>query len=457
MIALVLDASGPLMSRLFPPVPLMVQVQRTPMLILGALELSLAIAFIALWKAAPDFKAFRTLGIFYLVVLIEQLTGYVGGEDLYWTFRAVAVALLVQTAAEAMNVTNRRWTRLFWPLYLFAAIASWVPSLAFAHEWSVLFSQLALAILLVQGFRRADSHDRQIASVFLGYFLVRLTLLPSMQKVLGIKSYATVRGWQWQYTTITLTLLGGATLAIFVRALMRDREERQRLAAELAAGRAVQQLLIAENAPRVPGFRIESAYKPYGEVGGDFFQIVPSCDGGLLIAVGDVSGKGMSAAMMVSLLVGTLNAFAETTVSPAELLTGLNRRTVGRTRGGFITCLCAHVTQDGLMTVSDAGHLPPYLAGREVALDGGLPLGIADDTKYSETTLQLEPGDSLTFLSDGVVEARNGEGELFGFERTGEIAGRSVEEIAQAAQKFGQEDDITVLRLEFVGAAAVVG
>lgn len=75
-----------------------------------------------------------------------------------------------------------------------------------------------------------------------------------------------------------------------MRALIKDRDEKQRLAAELAAGRAVQQLLIAENAPAVPGFRIESVYKSYGEVGGDFFQVVPCVDGGLLIAVGDVSG-----------------------------------------------------------------------------------------------------------------------------------------------------------------------
>lgn len=193
---------------------------------------------------------------------------------------------------------------------------------------------------------------------------------------------------------------------------------------------------------------------------GDFFQIVPCVDGGLLIAVGDVSGKGMSAAMMVSLLVGALHAFVETTTSPAELLRGLNRRTVGRTGGGFITCLCAHVTQTGRMTVANAGHLAPYLdrhelGAHEMALDGGLPLGIAVEATYCETEVQLEPGDSLTFLSDGVVEARNGEGELFGFERTRDISENSVEEIAGAAQAFGQEDDITVLRLDFVGEVVV--
>jgi serine phosphatase RsbU (regulator of sigma subunit) len=107
------------------------------------------------------------------------------------------------------------------------------------------------------------------------------------------------------------------------------------------------------------------------------------------------------------------------------------------------------------MTVANAGHLAPYLGGREMALDGGLPLGIAAEAAYCETEVQLEPGDSLTFLSDGVVEARNRQGDLFGFERTRDISGNAVEDIAEAAQAFGQEDDITVLRLEFVGVGVL--
>jgi Stage II sporulation protein E (SpoIIE) len=452
--ALFLDASGPLMDMLFPPASLAVQVQRTPTLIFGVLESSLAIAFIALWRSAPDFRAFRMLGLFYSVVGFEQFLQYRGGDAIVWSLRSVAVVLLIETAAQAMSISNYRWTRLFWPLYLFSAIALWFPGMLFVRDYPLL-SQIPLAILVVQGFRRGSTRDRLIAGAFFVHFLVRNTLSPAVQKALGIRNYFVIGGWQWQYTTITLTLLGGLTLAIFVGALIRDRDEKQRLAAELAAGRAVQQLLITESAPAVPGFRIESVYKPYGEVGGDFFQIVPCVDGGLLIAVGDVSGKGMSAAMMVSLLVGALHAFVETTTSPAELLRGLNRRTVGRTGGGFITCLCAYVTQGGEMTVANAGHLAPYLSGRELTVEGGLPLGIAVEATYCESEVQLEPGDSLTFLSDGVVEARNGEGELFGFERTRDISESSVEEIAGAAQAFGQEDDITVLRLDFVGEVVV--
>ncbi len=460
-IALVLNATVPLMDKLFPAAPFEVQVQRTPTLIFGVLELSLAIAFLALWRAALDFRAFRTLGLFYSVVGFEQFLQYRGGDAIIWSLRSLAVVLLIETAAQAMHIPNYRWTRLFWPLYLFSAIALWFPGMWFVRDWPLL-SQIPLAILVVQGFRRGNPRDRLVAAAFFVHFLVRNTLSPEVQRTFGIKNYFVIGGWQWQYTTITLTLLGFLTLAVFVRDLMRDRDEKQRLAGELAAGRAVQQLLITASAPMIPGFRIESVYKPYGEVGGDFFQVAPCADGGLLIAVGDVSGKGMSAAMMVSLLVGTLHAFAETTVSPAELLAGMNRRTVGRTGGGFITCLCAHVTQSGMMTVANAGHLAPYLdrqglGGQEMTLDCGLPLGITEEASYRETHMQLEPGDALTFLSDGVVEARNGEGKLFGFERTLEISGSPVRDIAESAQGFGQEDDITVLRLEFAGVGVMQG
>jgi serine phosphatase RsbU (regulator of sigma subunit) len=95
--------------------------------------------------------------------------------------------------------------------------------------------------------------------------------------------------------------------------------------------------------------------------------------------------------------------------------------------------------------VANAGHLSPYRRGEEIAVDAGLPLGIDGSVEYSETHFQLEPGDTLTLISDGVVEAMNSEGQLYGFERTRAISVQSAGSIASAAQVFGQEDDITVL------------
>jgi len=108
------------------------------------------------------------------------------------------------------------------------------------------------------------------------------------------------------------------------------------------------------------------------------------------------------------------------------------------------------VDPDGALTVANAGHLAPYVNGRELPLQNGLPLGLEAKTTYAESTFTLGANEQLTLLTDGVVEARDRTGELYGFQRTAEIATGSAEEIAQAARNFGQEDDITVLTLNRV-------
>ena len=142
-------------------------------------------------------------------------------------------------------------------------------------------------------------------------------------------------------------------------------------------------------------------------------------------------------------------------LGPAALLARLNREVLYAQDAGFITCLCASIEPDGAITLANAGHLRPYRNGEEVYLDSSLPLGISAEVEYSQTTIQLEPDDTLTCLSDGVIEARNKAGELFGFERTAAISTKSPEAIAQAAQAFGQEDDITVLTLTFTPVGAL--
>jgi serine phosphatase RsbU (regulator of sigma subunit) len=101
------------------------------------------------------------------------------------------------------------------------------------------------------------------------------------------------------------------------------------------------------------------------------------------------------------------------------------------------------------LQVANAGHLPPYQNGKEISIETNLPLGIMPDLVYLESRVQMGAGDTLTLLSDGVVEARDRAGELFGFERTQAISSRPAGEIAAAAQQFGQEDDITVLTIRF--------
>jgi serine phosphatase RsbU (regulator of sigma subunit) len=101
------------------------------------------------------------------------------------------------------------------------------------------------------------------------------------------------------------------------------------------------------------------------------------------------------------------------------------------------------------MTIANAGHLSPYRDGREMELASGLPLGITSSIRYEQADFRLQLGDRLIFLSDGVVEATNPRGELFGFERTQQVSNESARYIANAAQRFGQNDDITVVSLYF--------
>jgi serine phosphatase RsbU (regulator of sigma subunit) len=166
-----------------------------------------------------------------------------------------------------------------------------------------------------------------------------------------------------------------------------------------------------------------------------------------LIIVGDVSGKGLKAAMTVSLIVGTVRTLAESTQSPAAILGGLNRRLLGRIRQGFATCLIMHIDSNGNCILANAGHLSPYRDEKEWEVPASLPLGLSPLAEYEEVRVQLKETETLTFLTDGVLEARNQKGELYGFERlAGLMRGRpTVEQVAEAAFSFGQEDDITVL------------
>ncbi len=243
-----------------------------------------------------------------------------------------------------------------------------------------------------------------------------------------------------------LLFLLAIAVVMFFR-FTRVNREQARTAAELAAARELQQRLVPAELPMVEGYALAAAYLPAQEVGGDFYQIFDGGDGALLVVLGDVSGKGLNAAMRGTLAMGGLRALATEGLGPAEILTRLNRQLTEPGEGGFITCVCIRLGQDGAGRVANAGHLPPYRNGAEIAVDADLPLGIAAAETYRERGFTLAAGDRLMVLSDGVVEARDAAGALFGFDRTRAISAQSADAIADAARAFGQEDDITVLTL----------
>jgi hypothetical protein len=234
-----------------------------------------------------------------------------------------------------------------------------------------------------------------------------------------------------------------------------ERRRQARMEMEVRSAREVQQVLVPEAVPAVPGFAIDSVYKPAAELGGDFFQVIALPDASTLMVIGDVSGKGLKAAMTVSLIVGTLRTLADYTQEPVEILRGMNRRLCGRVRDGFATCVVLRVKANGDATIANAGHLSPFRDGEELPLNGALPLGLSADATYEELAFRLQEGETLTLYTDGIVEARSASGELYGFERVQKLAQerKSAEQIVEAACVFGQEDDITVLSIRRLAAA----
>ena len=256
------------------------------------------------------------------------------------------------------------------------------------------------------------------------------------------------------YRSAAIAIVVVALTFLLVQRVRSTNRERASLLGEMQAARQIQQLLVPASLDATSGWNVETAFRPAREVGGDFYRCRVLPNGHERVLIGDVSGKGAAAAMTAAMLLGAAEGHEND--SPSDLLTHLNRFFEASGIEGFATCLCAHLTPDGTVTVANAGHLSPYIDGRETALPPALPLGFLKDQVYPEAQFTLAPGARLTFVSDGVVEARGANGELFGFERTAALSTQTADKMAEAAQAFGQEDDITVLTLT-LAAAGVIG
>ena len=225
--------------------------------------------------------------------------------------------------------------------------------------------------------------------------------------------------------------------------------QRARLEGEMIAAREIQRVMVPDVPPAVAGYSIESVYRPAAQVGGDFFQVMPLKSGRSLIVIGDVSGKGLRAAMIVSMVIGMLSTISSFTEEPAEILRELNRRLCGHMHEGFVTCLVVRVDDGGRMTLGNGGHLPPYLNGNEIPFPGSVPLGLAESAEYAQRSMEMLIDDRAVLLTDGVPEARDEKGALLGFSRVGALLrdGATAKEIADTAQQHGQNDDLTVISI----------
>jgi serine phosphatase RsbU (regulator of sigma subunit) len=370
------------------------------------------------------------------------------------------------------NTSLRRWTWWVVGVQLSAACADGLVMLFWAHaghsmQWAdallsfvIVLCRLFGFVLAYEGLKRRMNPEFKLVAV--------IAFLDNLMEILRFSSRQGVRFTHWTLGTrlstplfnvadagiTALVILDTILLIAVVYALLRylARESRRQacIEQELKSAREVQQVLIPEAPPNIPGYAIASVYYPAHEVGGDFFQIIPMQDGATLVILGDVSGKGLKAAMNVALIVGTVRTLAEFQSDPASILAGLNHRLVGRMQGGFTTALAFRIDRLGHCTFANAGHVPPFLNGNEMSLDPSLPLGIDPEAEYRDQDLMLNGGDRLMLHTDGVLEARSGKGELYGFDRLKALLAGvpDAESIVDAALAFGQEDDITVVTIE---------
>ena len=288
---------------------------------------------------------------------------------------------------------------------------------------------------------------------FEGWIAVPPVLLACIAEFSAELGYAhVVNNWfpfglQVSLRQLSNLLLVAALSLLLMRRLIKSIRRQRQIALDVKQAQEVQQVILPEAHTVLPGLDIESEYRPALEVGGDFFQIIPNAeDGSLLIVAGDVAGKGLKAGMLVALLIGAIRTVIQFRADPLALLDALNQRLLGR-GDAFATCLAVRIASNGAVTIANAGHIVPYLNGKPVALEGSLPLGMLDKPEFSVMRFSLRSGDRLVLVSDGIAEAVNSEGQLFGFERVQELlrTAQTADQIAGAAQLFGQQDDISVI------------
>jgi serine phosphatase RsbU (regulator of sigma subunit) len=246
--------------------------------------------------------------------------------------------------------------------------------------------------------------------------------------------------------------------------LRRAEEDREREAQELSAARVIQQQLLPKVLPSLPGWRLASYYQPARAVGGDFYDFLELPDGQLAIVTGDVTDKGIPAALVMTTTHSIFRGDAPGLVSPGAVLEQANNRLYPDIPAHmFVTCLYAVLDlRSGRLRYANAGHDLPYVATADGVTElraRGMPLGAMPDMTYEENEAYLAPGESILLHSDGLAEAHNPQGEMFGFPRLQKVVESSsgsehlIDECLTELKDFvgsdwEQEDDITLVTLQ---------
>jgi len=297
------------------------------------------------------------------------------------------------------------------------------------------------------------------------------------QKVFGI-IYADSPLAEGRFTEdhlkVLTTLASVAAIRVENARLAEEQLERERLERELQVASEIQQRFQPASAPQVTGYELQGISFPCYEIGGDYYDFIQRTNGNLVVALGDVSGKGTAAALLMSSLHAAVHAQVESHDAPVKTIMAINRYLVESIPANrFVTLFYAELNpKDGSLAFLNAGHNPPLIvhAGgtMEQLASGGLPLGIMADADFREGQTKLYAGDVLVIYSDGVSESLNPNGEEFGPTRLYECVARNLDasaagirdRIESALTKFSQgtpaADDITLVICKRLAEAAEV-
>ncbi len=263
---------------------------------------------------------------------------------------------------------------------------------------------------------------------------------------------------EWTLSTTVPKLMG--------QRLEQERIERERIEQELLVARRIQQASLPKEVPELEGWHIAPYYQPAREVGGDFYDFFELKEGRVGVVVGDATGKGVPAALVVTATCSMLRAVAQGLgYSPGEVLARVNETLLARIPPNmFITCFYAILDpESGRLSYANAGHNLPCCRHEHAATEleaRGMPLGLMPGMSYEENEAVLAPGEGVLFYTDGLVEAHNPQGEMFGTPRLRDLlserseGGRDLsatlmEELERfTGEGWEQEDDITLLTLQ---------
>ncbi|MBI3977825.1 MAG: SpoIIE family protein phosphatase [Chloroflexi bacterium] len=294
--------------------------------------------------------------------------------------------------------------------------------------------------------------------------------LVSQGELIGLLNLGPRRSEQ-DYSADDLALLnnlaGQAAPAVRVAQLVQQQKAealaRERIEQELRVARSIQLALLPRDVPALPGWELSAYYQPAREVGGDFYDFLSLSDGRVGLIIGDVADKGVPAALLMATTRSVLRAFAQELISPGMVLERVNDFLCPDIPPRmFVTCLYAVLDPaDGRLQYANAGHGVPYRQTRAgvVELDAtGVPIGLLPGMRYEEHETTLAPGERVLFYSDGLVEAHNTAGEMFGFPRLRDLLGSRrdgaplielllAELAAFTGAGWEQEDDVTLVTL----------